>query len=398
MTRIDFNKDAFEKANLIIRHFEGKLTEQEERELEKWLSEDAANLPFLKSLENKTQLDKELKFFSSVKVYTDLEKVKQRIATSEAKPERNYSSYIKYAAILLITLSVGLGFYLRNRSVETQQAELAASGSQTKINDILPGKDNAKLELADGSVVILPISRKGSSGKIKGTSIDIKNGVIVYNSKSIVSTTTAYNKVSTPKGGKYRVVLADGTTVWLNSESSLRFPTTFNAKQRLVELTGEAYFDVAKNKKKPFRVKVADVTVEALGTHFNIMGYTNEGAIKTTLVEGSIKVSKGTVSKMVVPGQQIEIKNKMTLIDEVNVYEAIAWKDDLFEFSDTDLSSITRQMERWYDVKIECSPELGQRHLTGTISRNTNISQVLEMLKQTGINYKLEERRITLFK
>jgi ferric-dicitrate binding protein FerR (iron transport regulator) len=206
------------------------------------------------------------------------------------------------------------------------------------------------------------------------------------------------NTVATPRGGQYQLVLNDGSKVWLNSASSLSFPAVFKGKTREVEITGEAYFEVAKNAKMPFKVKVNNTVVEVFGTHFNIMAYNDEAEMTTTLLEGSVKISNKQYTNMLKPGQQATINHNgpIRVTDEPDADDAIAWKEGIFQFRDADLEAIMRQAARWYDVQVSFAGKIPSKEFTGRISRNVKASELMGMLKYMGVNFKIEDKHITV--
>jgi transmembrane sensor len=222
--------------------------------------------------------------------------------------------------------------------------------------------------------------------------------MLSYNTLKNKSSEVVYNTISTPRGGQYQLMLADGSKVWLNAASSLRFPASFVGKERKVELLGEAYFEVAKNAKMPFKVKVNGMEVEVLGTHFNINSYENESTIRTTLLEGSVKINKNNSSSLLKPGQQAQMNKagEIKIINDADVEEAIAWKEGKFQFDRADIHDIMRQLTRWYDVDVEYKGTVSS-HFGGTISRDVNLSQVLNMLHLTGeVKFQVEDRKVVV--
>jgi len=209
----------------------------------------------------------------------------------------------------------------------------------------------------------------------------------------------AFNTISTPVGGQYTVVLPDGSKVWLNAASSLKFPTAFTGTERRVELTGEGYFEVAKNKHMPFKVNFNREEVEVLGTHFNISAYPDEAVTRTTLLEGSVRISKNNIKKILVPGQQA-ISSMQTggfNIAEVNTDEAIAWKNGLFLFHNENIRSIMKKIARWYNVDVNYQGSFTNQEYGGRISQSKNLSEILKNLELTGtIHFKIEGRRVTV--
>jgi ferric-dicitrate binding protein FerR (iron transport regulator) len=201
----------------------------------------------------------------------------------------------------------------------------------------------------------------------------------------------AYNTIATPRGGQYQLVLADGSKVWLNASSGLRYPTAFTGKERRVELTGEGYFEVAKNASMPFHVQVNQMDVEVLGTHFNINAYDDESAVKTTLLEGSVKVVKRETANVkenpivLQPGQQAEMKphSPLAINHSPNIEEVMAWKNGLFQFKAAGIETVLRQAARWYDVEFVYKGNIPEK-FSGQISRSANAEQLLKILELTG--------------
>ena len=265
-----------------------------------------------------------------------------------------------------------------------------------KSTDISPGGNKAILILGDGSSVVLDAVSNGTIANEKNIQIrKLKDGQIDY-SLSGKQDVVTYNTLSTPRGGQYSITLSDGTKVWLNSSSSLRFPTAFTTSQRKVELTGEGYFEVAKNPARPFKVQVNEMEVQVLGTHFNIMAYQDEAMTKTTLLEGSVRINKNNTSTLLKPGQQIKIKQGENAgkVEEANIEEAIAWKNGMFYFNGATIEVIMRQLERWYDIDVVYEGAVSE-HFNGVISKNVGIAKVFEMLELTGaVHFRIQGKKI----
>lgn len=298
----------------------------------------------------------------------------------------------KLAATLVLLAGAGLFYYLSPfNKINTGVNQAVLSG--TKNNN------KAILTLADGSTVVLDKTRKGLVAKQGNAQVNkTGNGALSYHNSvtGIVASGVQYNSIATPVGSQYEVSLADGTKVWLNALSSLKYPTAFNGADRVVELTGEAYFEVAKNKHKPFKVMLANHTsIEVLGTHFNIMAYQDEANINATLLEGSIKVKKGTANQMIAPGEQAEITDQIK-VSAVDAQESIAWKNGLFSFDRSDTKTIMRQIGRWYGVEIAYQGKVPVNQLTGYIARASNLTEVLKMLEISGVKSTLKENKVTI--
>ncbi|RZK67000.1 MAG: FecR family protein [Pedobacter sp.] len=303
---------------------------------------------------------------------------------------RLWGTIAKIAAVLLVVVGI---YFFNEYQKEPNYEHLTA-------NDIPPGKIGATLTLANGSKVILDDQTPENISDTHGVKISkTKDGQLVYtlvNNENLPNS-TAFNTIQTPKGGQYQVILPDGTKVWLNAASSLKYPEVFAGKKRSVTLTGEAYFEVAKDKDKPFHVLTQNQNVEVLGTHFNINGYLDDHTIKTTLLEGAVKVSNLKSTKKLKPGEQaisrISENALIQVTSQVDTDDEIAWKNGLFQFNDTDLKIILNQLERWYDIKIDYS-SIPDKRYNGMVPRKSKLSEVLKMLEKTGnIKFELLENR-----
>ena len=317
------------------------------------------------------------------------------ISMLSAKKERRKNIRYAAAAIIICMLSVSLYFLFK-----PQPARQISKTENIKspANDVAPGGNKAILTLANGRSIILDSAANGTLTTQGNSKILKLNGMLSYNTLKNKSSEVLYNTISTPRGGQYELMLSDGSKVWLNAASSLRFPASFVGKERKVELLGEAYFEVAKNAAMPFKVKVHGMEVEVLGTHFNINSYDNESMIRTTLLEGSVKINKNNSSSLLKPGQQAQMNKagEIKIINNVDVEEAIAWKEGKFQFDKADIHDIMRQLARWYDVDVEYKGTVSS-HFGGTISRDVNLSQVLNMLHLTGeVNFQIQDKKVVV--
>lgn len=325
-----------------------------------------------------------------------LEKGKKQ--ANDIKPVRIIFTLRRMAVAASAVFMLGLATYFLLFDKNVKNAETGTATQQPRFkNDIPPGGNKAILTLADGSTIILDSASNGSLTK-QGASkiIKLANGELVYKAGSQY-TEMVYNKISTPKGGQYRLTLADGSKVWLNAASSLRYPASFSGGERKVELTGEAYFEVAKNTTMPFKVKAAGMEVRVLGTHFNINAYDDEATIKTTLLEGAVKITKGNKVQPLSPGQQAEINpaGEIKLLLSADTEETMAWKNGQFVFTGNDIQSVMRQLEKWYDIDVAYSGALTREEFVGIISRNVNISQILNMLEKTRtVHFEINDRKV----
>jgi len=249
------------------------------------------------------------------------------------------------------------------------------------------------LTLSDGRRISLTDARNGELALESGVKIvKTDDGLVIYKMEDIKrpDDQLSFNKIETPIGGQYQIIMPDGSKVWLNSASSLRYPVHFTGLERRVEITGEAYFEVSHDASRPFRVMSGKQTVEVLGTSFNIMAYKDEESIKTTLIQGSVLVMHGKVSKLIKPGQQTSIKEDNISINDADISEAMAWKNGYFIFKSENIGSIMRKISRWYNVKVEYQGNDMAKVFGGKISRARKVSEVLKMLESTGsLNFKL---------
>lgn len=321
----------------------------------------------------------------------------QRAADDSPRIKSVYlSAWFKIAATVLLTLSIGTYFYIK----KTQQVVPLLVKAQLP-HDALPGENKAILTLANGSTVVLDDKQNGLVAKQGNTLIiKSKDGQVGYKptDSTLAGAQIAYNTISTPRGYQYQVVLPDGSRVWLNAASSLRFPTQFKGKERDVEITGEAYFEVAKNPDMPFIVKVNREEVRVLGTHFCIMAYDDERFLKTTLLEGSIKLTSAKSANILKPGNQALLNQAgdVSIIEDADVDEAVAWKNGFFQFKDANIEGIMRQAARWYDLNVSYRGKMPERQFTGKIPRNVKLSEMLSMFKYAGINFNIEANHITV--
>lgn len=307
----------------------------------------------------------------------------------------NYQKRSRWWLVAACTVLVSAVVYFIGFNKAPKQA--IAVQSPKPNNPILPGSNRATLTLSNGSTIFLDEANNGTLAQQGDTKI-IKsgNGNLVYDPGNTSGGEVVYNTLSTPRGGQYEVVLPDGTRVWLNAETSLKFPTVFSGNTREVELKGEAYFEVAKNGTMPFIVSIGRGRITVTGTHFNVNGYEDEKNILTTLLEGSIQFGDGTTERTLHPGQQAvygSATNSLTLRD-ADVNQVIGWKNGFFEFDNVELSAILRQISRWYDVDIKYHSKGEDVKFGGGISRKLQLTEVLRLLETNEIHFKIEGRNI----
>jgi len=383
---------------LIEKYFAGTITPEEKFRLDEWYH--SFNDSEIELTENGNETEQGLADRIKSRV---LETIDEEYAPVISRPRRTWQLSAA-AAFILILLFFGTWFIISSKSQKKEIAKSAPANTKLK-NDIAPGGSKAVLTLANGSTILLDSASNGilsQQGNIKVQKLT--NGLVAYNNNGKLVTpndAAFYNTISTPRGGQYQVTLADGTKVWLNAASSIRFPVVFTGNFRKVIITGEAYFEVAKNKNMPFKVEVNSSEIEVLGTHFNVNAYDDEVSIKTTLLEGKVKITVPGVAgnqapKFLNPGQQADInkEGKVNVVDNADTEEAVAWMHGYFQFKSADLQSILRQIARWYDVDVEYKEKV-DLHFTGQLTRNENVSQVFEKLALTGVvRFKIDGKKI----
>lgn len=289
------------------------------------------------------------------------------------------------AAVFLVLLGAATGWILFKP--DNKQPAITAA------QDVLPGSQRAVLKLANGQQIILDSSR-GNIVQSGDLTVNNDSGSLHYRGKAAMP---EYHTLSVPQGGQYKLQLPDGTDVWLNAASSITYPTAFTGTERVVEVTGEAYFEVAKMKQKPFKVRSAGSSeIEVLGTHFNINAYTDEPSVIATLLEGRIKFSSADEHHLMKPGQQARLNKsgEINILSNVNTEAAIAWKEGYFYFDGADLQTVMRQIARWYNVTIAYEGKVPDKKFSGEISKTNNISLVLEMLEATKVRFEINGKRI----
>ncbi|MEP7375877.1 MAG: FecR domain-containing protein [Chitinophagaceae bacterium] len=402
---------------LVAGYLQKTLSKKEHDELDGWVTESDANQRLFEELITPTMLEQRLKEYDEPDEEAALAKIKSKIQFAPEKkitgPRNNY--LLKIAAAILLLAGIAMTYQLMKNRGSTDEPK-------TITNVLQPGRNQAMLLLPDGSKINLGEAKNGLIDSIHG--IDIlkpKDGQVSYENNTSSSAAGQQHVLITPKGGQYSITLSDGSRVWVNAASSLKYPAVFDDKERIVELDGEGYFEVAHltpdltpnpspggegNLKNPFIVKLRNGTeVKVTGTHFNINAYENEEAIKTTLLEGSVIVKcehrrsdgKQFVSEAAPrPGEQAIVNDngEVNINDHVNTAEVVAWKNGEFKFVDTPIEPIMRQVGRWYDATIEYEGKINY-HFNATIYRNEPLSKLLSLLEMTGnVKFRIEGKKI----
>lgn len=327
----------------------------------------------------------------------------RRSAVVAEKGKLVYLRKMRVAAALLLLIG-GATLY---RILASRRVQVAAPPMVSSVTPIVPGGNKAMLTLGDGTTIVLDSARNGMLAQ-QGNSKVVKmySGVLAYDAHSRKEESVLFNTIATPYGGQYQVVLPDGSKVWLNAASSLRFPTAFEGKERRVELSGEGYFEVARDASKPFMVHVIDASggagtdVQVLGTSFDIMAYGNEERSSTTLVSGKVRVAQPGGSGGFVepePGRQaiVDRRTHVLSVADANVDQVIAWKNGLFRFHETGIRELMRQVERWYNVQVEYKTDGNDQDFTGIVSRSKDIDELLHTLEMTqSVHFQIEGRKV----
>lgn len=378
-----------ELLKIIRKYLQHKATEAEIHFLEEHFNYFERNNGIIDELteQERDALEKEL-----------LGKIRRNISKNRQVHAIYKTQWFKIAATVLVLCLIGtltyLGFF-QKKSLQTN-----TTVASTTVTDLTPGTEKARLVLADGSVIVLDTASTGLLALQSNARIEKRaDGQLVYTVNGKPAE-LQYNTLNTPRGGQYHLRLPDGTEAWLNASSSIRFPVAFVNNERRVKITGEVYFEVAKDKSRPFRVASGDLVVEALGTSFNIMAYSDETSMITTLIEGSVKVQKGEKSAILSPGQQADINTEGSLqvLEGADIDQVVAWKNGWFEFNSTRLDEIMKQISRWYDVDVVFEGPVPDETFSGIVSRKSNVSQVLGIMEKSGVKFKVETDKITVLK
>lgn len=375
---------------LIIKKINDTLSPEEESIFTAWYNESDANREYFERVQNNYQSDLEPEDINLNSAWNAIDRI--------ISPERKRKSYYKYAIAASVALLIGLGYYNITQTTTSVNKINTETENAVVEKEKQKNSDEVILTLSDGSKVVLNSHKNGVVASQEDIVITKdKDGQIRYeDNNSDHKGKVNFNTLITPNGKTFQITLPDGTVVWMNAGSSLKYPTYFEGNERSVALTGEAYFEVSHNPKMPFKVLSNGQEVEVLGTHFNIRAYENEPLLKTTLLEGKIKITEGSNSALVKPGQQIVVsldKHSMRT-REVNTELAVAWKNRLFYFENAKYDEIMREIERWYDVKVVYKGKIPDERFEGAIQKDLTLNQVLKMLESKDIHFKISGKEV----
>ena len=392
---------------LIKSLIDNEITEEQLEELSTMLTTSGNEAVVFSEMEEVlNKVDKEPEELDLEKVYANITSdprfINTHLSNHVIRPKNRFGFLSYAAAIFLICSSIGIGVYFYKaelKNTDVNKFTIANKPVNTKVNS-----NKATLTLSDGRQIVLDQTSEGELAEDNQVVISkSEEGQIVYNlsglSGSAKSGELAYNTITTPNGGNYQVLLPDGTKVWLNALSSLRFPTAFLGKDRSVELTGEGYFEVAKNKTKPFFVTTGKVRIEVIGTHFNVAAYDDDHTIKTSLLEGIVKVNNNSSSAILKPGQQAVSQHSSSTIkiNEANMDDVMAWKNGYFVFRDEPIEVIMKKVSRWYDIEVNYEGDMNGIAFGGKYLKNNTLNELLKSLELTGtVKFKIDGRRVTV--
>ncbi|HWK07763.1 MAG TPA: FecR domain-containing protein [Puia sp.] len=393
---------------LLDRYLSGACTTEEQLKVEQWLEQqqNAGN--------EWTEMDAPAKAAWMARLHQDVQHtIKTRALAGENTTLRETATpkipiykrpFPRMAAAAAIILVIGAGAWWLKQGFSHDVVKIREADLQ--LNDVLPGGNKAILTLANGSTITLDSAANGKLTQQGNTTVlKADNGQLAYNAVNERPTEVVYNTLATPRGGQYRLVLPDGSKVWLNAASSIYYPTAFIGKERKVSITGEVYFEVTENADMPFIVEATTYSgnkgeVKVLGTHFDVNAYNDEETMNTTLLEGSVLVKKDRATAMLKPGQQAQLAKEggIKLVNDADLEEIVAWKNGKISCRNMDLENIMRQVARWYDVEVVYEDRIPDRY-TVSVSRDVPVSQLLRFLQESqGVHFRIEGKKITVLK
>ncbi len=389
------NEQTHHISQLIQKSLLGALDNQEQQVLEQWLSEAPENRQLYEDLHNPAAAVPELKKLFAYEPEAMLQKILAAVpSVATERIESHRSRRWIAAAVFLLLAGAGAWYFLPRH---TQPTVASRTG---RAPDVAPGHEGAILTLADGSKVTIDSLHNGLVATQNGARVVLDNGRLSYSQdKPAPGSGLVYNAISTPGGRAFQFRLPDGTSVWLNAMSSIRYPTVFSGAERKVEITGEVFFDVAQDAQHPFLVNIGhETSIRVLGTQFNVNAYDNELASRTTLVDGAVRVFHGDQTPVQLkPGQQARITDNIKIISIDNLDKITAWKNGLFNFDGAHIEEAMRQIERWYDIKVVYEKSIPDIQFFGELSRNQNLSELLDALKMSDVHFRIEkDRRLTV--
>jgi len=373
-------------AGLIVKYLRESLSDVEEKELEEWIGAAEWHRAYFQQCIDPANLHQVMVDYHRA---ADMEEGLRAAIQLKMGRVVAWKTWFSAAAAIIIILSTGVYFWYRGSShhpgIATRQ-----------VQSIPPGRQGAILTLADGRQLTLDSLPNGVVAEQNGSRAAVVDGQLAYQSVAPAATTTTYNTITTPRGRQYQLTLPDGTKVWLNAVSRITFPTAFGGTGRKVEMSGEAYFEVARDAGRPFKVSAGGADIEVLGTNFNINAYDDERAIKATLLDGSVKVSGAGSGVLLKPGQQAVINDQLQVNGDINIEQVLAWKNGLFYFNSTDIATVMQQLSRWYDIEVRYEGKVPDIKVSGKMDKGLNLNEILEFLTKMEVKYRLLGRTVVI--
>ncbi|MGK6349922.1 FecR domain-containing protein [Parapedobacter sp. DT-150] len=371
-------------AEWIGKYLLGQLSEGEEIRLKQWLNEDERNQALLESFRDTDRAKRDIDFIREIDVDAAWTRLQKR---NRAKQLKRIGRYLGYAASIAL-IACSWIWFSPSRSAKPNMTQ----AGNIFHNDVMPGGNKAQLILSDGQSVDLRDDTAGLQER-DGTQIVSAKGGLTYETPDAEADNLIYNTLVIPKAGTYQLTLSDGTKVWLNAMSELRFPVQFGSDERVVELKGEAYFEVAHDAARPFKVAVDSTQIEVLGTHFNVNSYKQ---LTATLVEGAIRISNKTGRELLKPGQEARVGEHISL-HEANIAKTVAWKNGDFYFKSDDMTDIMEQLSRWYDISVSFENEPPAERFNGNIQRSFKLSEALDILSYlSGATFEVNGQQVSI--
>lgn len=381
--------EAYDFSELVLRYLKKELGQEEERAFLEALSNDIEKKKIFECYQDNRHLDRDLQYYKRIDTDDAWNKImsrktaKEKVDVVAPSPYMSLKNWLPYAAILLCVLGFGIWKVLLNGD-----DKLIKDGFK---NDVLAGPNSAILRLSNGDEIKLGQSEE----KIKDGTADLsfsKNGELMYH-RSFNTENGQFNEIDVSNAGKFKICLSDGSMVWVSSSSKLRYPVAFNGPERRVSLEGEAYFQIAKDATKPFYVEVGGKTIRVLGTQFNVSAYTRQ--VRTTLVEGSVRIEDGKKVSMLKPGQQAVFNPQGVVIKTANVEKETAWKDGYFTFDHDQIQAIMEEIGRWYAVTVFYEGDIKDEVYTGSVPRSSSLRGVLQALTDvSGLHFEIDGRNV----
>lgn len=387
----EYIQDKERAAELIARHLQGALSDAEQQELDAWIDTDEWHRAYFERSINPAYLDQLMAdYHRAGKLEADL---RATILLKIGHPPKakliTWRTWTSVAAAVILLLCVGIYFW-HNRPTTSPVVETKPSPT------VAPGRQGAILTLADGRQVTLDSLPNGVVAIQNGSRAAVVDGQLAYHPGSQTTPNITYNTITTPRGRQYQLILTDGTKVWLNAASRIVFPTAFGEKERKVTIDGEAYFEVARNTAKPFKVNAGSTDVEVLGTSFNINAYKDEHDTRTTLLDGSVKIYGANANVVLKPGQQAITDQQLKVESDVNTDQVIAWKNGLFYFNSTGIATVMQQLSRWYDIDVRYEGRVPDIRITGKMDKGLNLNEIMEFLTKMEVKCRLLGRTVVV--